>query len=354
MPIVTSARDLDPFSTGSDGVAQVTGQVYNAASDVAGQPLEFKVGGPAVNYNNGQSAGVIEGSAKFVFVTMDGTINAWRSGTNPGMLEAVVVKDYSLIQPAAQGLRVAPGYTGVAMTTDAWRLDAQGQKLADNRLYAADFANGRIQTFDNQWQDVTAAGSFARPEGLAASYHPFNVQVMGDRVYVAWAENSFEIDEPTEEIPGAGFGRIAAYDRDGRLLQDFSDHSLLNAPWGMAIAPQSFGAFAGALLVANFGDGTIAGYDAHTGASLGYLRDAQGEVISIDGIWGLTFGNGVALGDANALYFTAGPDEERDGLLGKLELAPVPEPGTVVLMSLGLLGLLGRRGLQARRRSRQA
>src|SRR5574343_420311 len=162
VPIVTSARDRDPFSTGSDGVAQVTGQVYNAASDVAGQPLEFKVSGPAVNYSNGQSAGVIEGSAKFVFVTMDGTINAWRSSTNPGMLEAVVVKDYSLIQPAAHGLRVAPGYTGVAMTTDAWRLDAQGQKLADNRLYAADFANGRIQTFDNQWQDVTAVGSFAR------------------------------------------------------------------------------------------------------------------------------------------------------------------------------------------------
>ena len=87
---------------------------------------------------------------------------------------------------------------------------------------------------------------------------------------------------------------------------------------------------------------------------MGYLRDAQGQVISIDGIWGLTFGNGVALGDANALYFTAGPDEERDGLLGKLELAPVPEPGTVVLMSLGLLGLLGRRGLQARRQLRQA
>ncbi|WP_428508658.1 TIGR03118 family protein [Roseateles sp.] len=353
VPIVTSARDRDPFATGSDGVAQVTGQVYNAASDVAGQPLEFKVRGAAVNYNNGQSAGVIEGAAKFVFVTMDGTINAWRSGTNPGMLEAVVVKDYSLIQPADHGLRVAPGYTGVAMTTEAWRLDAQGQKLADNRLYAADFANGLIQTFDNQWQDVTVAGSFARPDGLAASYHPFNVQVMGDRVYVAWAENSFEIDEPTEEIPGAGFGRIAAYDRDGRLLQDFSEHSLLNAPWGMVIAPQSFGAFAGALLVANFGDGTIAGYDVQSGASLGYLRDAQGEVISIDGIWGLTFGNGVALGDANALYFTAGPDEERDGLLGKLELAPVPEPGTVALMSLGLLGLTGLRGFQARHR-RQA
>ncbi|WIV99495.1 hypothetical protein [Kinneretia aquatilis] len=112
VPIVTSARDRDPFSTGSEGVVQVTGQVYNAASDVAGQPLEFKVSGPAVNYNNGQSAGVIEGSSKLVFVTMDGTINAWRSGTNPDMLEAVVVKDYSLIQPADRG--ASPPMTAMA------------------------------------------------------------------------------------------------------------------------------------------------------------------------------------------------------------------------------------------------
>jgi len=345
VPIVTSARDRDPSATGSDGIAQVTGQVYNAASDIAGQPQEFVVSGPAINYSTGQSAGTISGAAKFIFVTMDGTINAWRAKTDPGMLEAVVVKDYSLINPASQGLRVAPGYTGVAMTTDAWRLNEAGVKVADNRVYAADFANGRIQTFDNQWNDISAAHAFARPAGLSASYNPFNIQMLGDRLYVAWAENSYEIDEPTEEIPGAGFGRISVYDRDGKLLQDFTEHDELNAPWGMAIAPDSFGAFAGALLVANFGDGTITGFDVKTGASLGYLRDSQGEVISIDGIWGLTFGNGVALGDANALYFTAGPDEERDGLFGRLNVSAVPELGSAALMLLGL-GLLGavRRG----------
>lgn len=341
VPIVTSARDMDLVQTLSDGIAQVTGQVYNAASDLPGQPVEFFVKGPAINYSNGTSAGMDSGSAKFVFVTQDGTINAWRTKTDPGMIEAVVIKDYSNIDYASQGLRARPGFNGVAMTTDKWTLNANGQVVADNRMYVADFANGRIMTFDNQWNDISAPGMFQRPADLSVSYMPFNVQQLGDgRIYVAWAENSFEIDEPTEEIPGQGFGRIVAYDRDGNLLQDFATHDLLNAPWGMAIAPASFGAFGGDLLVANFGDGTIVAYDLATGKELGYLRDADGNVVSIDGIWGLTFGNGVHLGDSNVLYFTAGPNEENDGIFGRLSVAAVPEPDSYAMMLCGL-GLVG-------------
>lgn len=325
VPIVTSARDLDPVQTGSDGIAQVTGQVYNASSDLPGQPVEFYVEGPAIDYNTNADVGIDAGSAKFIFVTLDGTINAWRTKTNPGMLEAVIVKDYS--QQA-----FSYSFTGVAMTVDPYTLDAFGSPVVDNRLYVADFGNGQVLTYDNQWNDITDPTKFQRPAGLPATYRPFNIQVLADnRIYIAWAENSLEIDEPSEEIPGPGFGRIAAYDRDGNLLQDFPQHDLLNAPWGMAIAPYNFGDFSNALLVANFGDGTIAGYDIATGAELGYLRDAKGDVISVDGIWGLTFGNGVSLGDLDALYFTAGPDEERDGVFGSLRLAPAPNlcPGDV-------------------------
>jgi len=341
VPIVTSSWDKKPFETGSDGIAQVTGQVYNAASDFAGQPLEFFVQGPAINYANGSNYGNDAGAAKFIFVTMDGTINAWRTKTNPGMLEAVVVKDYSeasSIVPGTQspGTR-RPGFTGVALTVDRWTTDGGGNKVADNRLYVSDFANGRIMTFDNQWNDISAGAPFARPADLEANWMPFNVQVLGDgRVYVAWTQNSLEIDDPTEEVPGQGIGRIVAYGRDGNMLQDYSEHALLNNPWGMVIAPTNWGAFGGALLVANFGDGTIAAYDVHTGASLGYLKDVNGNVISIEGIWGLTFGNGWSLGDADSLYFTAGPDEERDGILGRLTVAAVPEPETYALMLAGL------------------
>ena len=349
VPIVTSALDMETTRLGADQTAQVTGQVYNAASDFVGQPTEFFVQGPAINYSNGSVHGNDAGSAKFIFVTQDGTINAWRTKTDPGMLEAVVVKDYWTEDYVDQGFNNRPGFNGVAMTVDHWSTDAQGNKVADNRLYVADFANARIMTFDNQWNDITWKTPFAKPVDLVApNWSPFNVQVLSDdRVYVAWSLSSFEIDEPTEEIPGAGHGRIVAYDRNGQMLQDYTAQGLLNNPWGMTIAPDNFGEFSGALLVANFGDGTIAAFDVNTGAELGYLRDPDGNVISIDGIWGLTFGNGWSLGDADSLYFTAGPDEERDGILGRLNVAaaPVPEPETYALMlaGLGLVGFMARR-----------
>src|SRR5262245_9873900 len=298
-----------------DGLANVTGVVYNAASDVAGQPVEFPVKGPASNLSGAAPVpiGISSGAAKFVFVTTDGTINAWRSGTAESMDRAVIVKDYSDhgTDQIAE-LPHLPAFTGVAMTS------GHG---STNRLFVTDFQNKMIRVLDNRWNDITDRVRFARPSNIPDDYSPYNIQLLGDRLYVAYAVVDVNGEEAGADVPNPGAGHIVAYDLDGHIVQEFADAGRLNSPWGLAIAPSNFGPFSRALLVANFGDGTIAAFDVQTGTFRDYLRDAKGDPIVIDKIWGLAFGNGVSLGDADSLYFTAGPNEEQDGVFGRVRYA---------------------------------
>lgn len=307
-----------PLISYEDGLANVTGQVYNAASDYPNQPVEFPVAGPARDLSQGSPmpVGPTSGSAKFVFVTTDGTINAWRSGTAVSMESAVIVKDYSDHGPdQIRSLPRLPAFTGVAMSTNA---------EANNRLYVADFQNNTVRVLDNQWNDITVSVPFARPPGLPPDYSPFNIQLLNGRLYIAFAELDANAEEPATDVPAPGAGRIVAYDLDGHILQEFADAGCLNSPWGVAIAPRNFGPFGGTLLVGNFGDGTIAAFDLTTGAFRDFLRDESGQPISLDGLWGLAFGNGVSLGDADSLYFAAGPNGEQDGIFGRLRYAGPP------------------------------
>jgi uncharacterized protein (TIGR03118 family) len=302
------------------GYGFVTGQAYNAASDLAGQPVEFPVAGPADNLKVSPPEALKDGysgSAKFVFVTEDGCINAWSANTVVSMKTAPVIIDYS---KTAKWMPYHANcvFTGVALTNNAADSEAYG-KAGGNHLFAADIRNNAIQVFDNQWKDVTSSFHFQTPESVGG-LHPFNIVDLDGHLFVAYAEFDPNSDEGQEQFAGAGHGHVVEYNEDGTLVKDFfAGHGVLNLPWGMAIAPATFGAFANHLLVANFGDGTISAFDLATGDFAGYLRDADTKIISIDGIWGLAFGNGHSLGDANALYFTAGPNNEQDGIFGRLE-----------------------------------
>lgn len=300
------------------GYAFVTGQAYNAASDVAGQPVEFPVAGEASNLKSSPPQpikGGFSGAAKFVFVTEDGCINAWSASTAVAMDTAPVVVDYSKTAdyvPAAANCV----FTGVALTNNADNTAAYA-KAGGNHLFAADIRNGVIRVFDHQWKDVTDTFHFQTPASVGA-LHPYNVLDLAGHLFVTYAEFDPDSDEGQEQVFGPGRGHVVEYREDGTLVRDYATGSFLDAPWGMAIAPAGFGPFAGALLVGNFGDGTIVAFDRATGAFLGYMRGSDSKILCIDGLWALAFGNGNSLGDDHALYFTAGPNGEEDGMFGRI------------------------------------
>ena len=300
------------------GYAFVTGQAYNAASDIEGQPEEFPICGPADNLKATPPEPIkagFSGSAKFIFVTEDGCINAWSASSAVAMRTASLIINYSKTAPSFPYTANCV-FTGAALSNNASNTEAYA-KAGGNHLFATDFRNHAIQVFDHQWKDVTSSFHFQTPDSVG-KLSPFNIVSLGGHLFVAYAEFNPDSDEGQEQIPGAGRGHVVEYNEDGTLVKDFHTHGVLNVPWGITIAPAIFGAFANHLLVANFGDGTISAFDLTTGDFAGYLRDPSTKIISIDGLWGLTFGNGHSLGDANALYFTAGPNNEEDGLFGRL------------------------------------
>ena len=244
-------------------------------------------------------------TASFIFVTEDGVLSAWSSGIDA--TQAFVMVDNS--QTAH--------YKGLAIVG-----------APTPQLFAANFKAGTIDVFDANFKPVTlAAGAFTDPS-IPAGFAPFNITALGGKLYVSYAKqdanNQFD-------VAGAGNGYVDTYDNTGKLLQHLiaggpgffnSSGAPLNSPWGLALAPATFGKYANTLLVGNFGDGTINAYDPKTGAFLGPLQDGTGKNIVIPGLWALLFGNGASGGDKDTLYFTAGPGGEKHGLLGSISANP--------------------------------
>jgi len=192
---------------------------------------------------------------------------------------------------------------------------AIGSTDGNNFLYANDFVNGRIDVFDKNFQPVDMP--FIDP-GLPAGYGPFGIQNIAGHLFVTYAKQSGGDDE----VAGQGLGFVDEFATDGTFEARVATRGQLNAPWGLAMAPANFGRFSGDLLVGNFGDGTINAYAPQTDGTFelrGQLRTADHKPVTIDGLWGLGFGNGAGSGATNALYFTAGPNEESQGLFGRIQ-----------------------------------
>ena len=232
-------------------------------------------------------------NATFIFSTLAGTIDAWNGGTS-------AVAKFTAPDGAV--------YTGLAQ--------------AGSLLYAADTVNGKIDVFNTLFQKTSVSGTFFDPS-VAAGFTPYDIQNVGGNLYVEYAKRN---------SPG---GFVAVFDANGNLLQHISDPHL-NSPWGVTLAPAGFGQFASDLLVGNFGDGMINAFDPGTGAFLGTLSNANGSPIVNSGLWAINFRSAGSGFDPNTLFFSAGINNQADGLFGSIQAAP--EPATSVTVGFLLAG----------------
>ena len=317
-------------STGAGGAP--TGTVFNPN---AGKGA-FTVSG--VNAQNlPASAGAL-----FLFSTEDGTITGWNPGVNPVGFTPAKAGTYSIIGVDNSGnnftnpdpnQQTGGVYKGLAIATSATPIVA-GDGDSTSLLYASNFRAGSVDVYDSKFKPVTSlpAGAFTDSE-LPHGYAPFDVQVLGAKVYVTYAlQNATRHDDKA----GNHRGFVDVFNLDGtpggphgarRLIS----RGQLDSPWGLAIAPAGFAGISATgsdqvLLVGNFGNGQINAYDASTGSFVGGLRDPDGETISIDGLWAIRVGNGGNGGAANTVYFTAGLLGERHGLFGSLTTATPGSP----------------------------
>ena len=181
-------------------------------------------------------------------------------------------------------------------------------------LYVTDFHNGVVDMFDANFKPIAAAAVFVAP-AIPAGFAPFNIMNFGGTIYVTYAKQDAA---KHDDAAGAGNGFVDVFDVSGNLLTHLISQGALNSPWGMQMAPATFGQFSGALLVGNFGDGTINAFDPAKGTQLGTLQDPTAHPLTIPGLWGLLFGNGGRGGDTSTLYFTAGIDNYLHGLFGTI------------------------------------
>jgi uncharacterized protein (TIGR03118 family) len=286
-------------NNGTNTATIYSGGVAGATPTKAGLTVTIPGGAPTGQIVNDTTDFVVtgpggSGPAVFMFVSEGGDLTAW----NPTANRTVAITEAHVDGAVYKGLALVHTQFGPV-------------------LLAADFHHGRIDVFDKQFQRVALPDAFFHDRFLPKGYAPFNVAALGDVVYVAYAKQDAAGED---EVAGHGLGFVDRFDALGLVAHRVASHGSLNAPWGLAIAPASFGRFAGDLLVGNFGDGRINVYGARTGNFRGQLRDAADNPIAIDGLWDLKPGT-ANTGGADGLWFSAGIDDEAHGLVGLIRPA---------------------------------
>jgi uncharacterized protein (TIGR03118 family) len=257
----------------------------------------------------GKCTGAVKNNNAAAFLVSPGVAGTWLLNTEDGQ---ITIRSGALNPVKVDNSASGAVYKGIALTNNP------------DYVYSANFSAGTIDVYDGTWAKATLAGSFKDPT-VPAGFAPFNIQLLAGKLYVTYAKQ-----DPTKtvDVGGAGNGYVAVFDTNGNLIQHLISGGTLNSPWGIAIAPPSFGQYANALLVGNFKDGKINTFDATTGAFLGTLQDPAGNPIVNIGLWALTFGTNTSGNYGTTLYFTAGIPgnglSQSHGLLGAITTTAPP------------------------------
>ena len=306
----TNASPGSPLWVADNGTDKATLYVGTGPASVAKVPLVVSVTGAAPTgqvFNADPNAFVVSdsqgnsGPALFIFDTENGTIDGWAPNVNPNGTNP------STVTEVARDNGANAVYKGLAEAT------VKGKSF----LYATNFRSGRVEANDSSFTPVEMPGGLFVDPGLPAGYGPFGIAEIQGQLYVTFAQQDATLHD---DVSGPGHGFVDVFTNTGAFVRRLVTRGSLNSPWGLALAPRSFGRFGGDLLVGNFGNGLINVYNPANGAPLGRLRQPNGLPIQIDGLWGLRFGNGNAA-KTGELLFSAGPSDESHGLLGKIVVA---------------------------------
>jgi len=306
----TNASPGSPLWVADNGTDKATLYAGASATSVSKVPLTVSVTGAAPTgqvFNSDASAFMVSdshgnsGPALFLFDTENGTIDGWAPNVNPNGTGP------STMTEVARDNGANAVYKGLAIAT------VKGKSF----LYATNFRSGRVEVYDSTFTPVEMPGGLFVDPGLPAGYGPFGITEIMGKLYVSFAQQDATLHD---DVPGPGHGFVDVFTNTGAFVRRLVTRGALNSPWGLALTPRSFGRFGGDLLVGNFGNGLINVYNPTNGASLGRLQQRNGLPIQIDGLWGLKFGNGNAA-KTGQLLFSAGPDGESHGLMGKIVVA---------------------------------
>jgi uncharacterized protein (TIGR03118 family) len=310
--VVVDKNFINPWgvSVGSDFWINTTGSGLDYVADAAGA-ISFTVTiPPASGKSLGSPTGTVytgggavpsgdflltdKSAPQFLFCSIDGTVSGWSGGN---------------VLISLNNHKAGDVYTDMALLTNA-----KGTFV----LLANSGAAGDVEAYNGKW--VREMPNAFKDPKMPANYAPFGVHVFDGTVYVTYAPRP---GSNHQSVQGEGKGFVDAFDDSGKFIsRAIPLGGKLNSPWGMAIAPATFGEFANDVLVGNFGDGTIAAYDPKTWAFKGFITDESGNTISNPGLWEIVFGQGKpGVGNPNTLYFAAGLEGGTGGLFGTITVA---------------------------------